>query len=344
MGSPLTVVTGATGHLGANLVRLLLSRGARIRAVTIEPTTQTVPALAGLAVERHQADVTNPTDMRRALSGADTVYHLAGMISIVRRDSDRLWHVNVDGARTVASVAREVGVRRLVHVSSVQTLAPGGVLDEESPQVGHDAPAYDRSKLAGERAVLDEVHRGLDAVIVLPTAIVGPNDHGPSRTGRNLIRLWRGRLPAITAGGHDWVDVRDVALGMVAAAERGRTGGRYLLSGHWAPVPELARRAAGVVGLQGPAAVVPAGLALTFGPVVEQVSAVLRREPTFTAAAIRALQHHEKIDRSRAGRELDYRPRPLVQTLYDTHAWWRRSRPPTAPPTRRREPAANTAR
>jgi dihydroflavonol-4-reductase len=336
MTNRVVAVTGATGHLGANLVRMLVAAGDHVRAVTSEPVSQDLAALRGIPVERVQADVTDVDAVKRAFEGVDTVYHLAGWISVAKRDTARMWRVNHDGARIVAEACVADGVRRLVHVSSVQTLAPGEVLDETSRLATDDAPAYDLSKLAGERAVLDAVEDGLDAVIALPTAIVGPHDHGPSRAGRSLLKIWAGGLPAVTEGGHDWVDVRDVAQGLIAAERFGRTGARYLLGGGWASLWDLARTAAALAGQPGPRVVVATGLARAAAPVAELAARVTGSEPWFTPAALHALHHHKHVDHSLAASELAYGPRPLAETLADTHTWWRGreySRVPAALPT-----------
>lgn len=323
MSNRTVAVTGASGHLGANLVRMLLAAGDGVRAITAEPADREPKALWGLPVSRVQADITDLDQVRRAVEGADVLYHLAGWISVARKDSGRMWQVNHRGAQIVARAAREAAVGRMVHVSSVQTLAPSEVIDETAPLAGEDASPYDLSKLAGERAVLDEVANGLDAVVVLPTAIIGPEDHGPSRAGRSLLKIWAGGLPLVTEGGHDWVDVRDVACGMIAAERFGTTGRRYLLGGGWNSLLDLARSAAALVGRPGPRATVPIGVAKAVAPLAEFAGRVAMREPWFTPAALHSLTHHRHVDHGLAAAELAYRPRPLAESLADTHTWWR---------------------
>jgi dihydroflavonol-4-reductase len=334
MTDRVVAVTGASGHLGANLVRMLIAAGEQVRAVTSERVSQDLAALRGIPVERVQADVTQPDPVRRAFEGVDVVYHLAGWISVAKRDTARMWQVNDIGARVVADACVAAGVRRLVHVSTVQTLAPGEVLDETSRQASTGAPAYDLSKLAGEQAILRAVDAGLDAVVVLPTAIVGPHDYGPSRAGRSLLAIWGGGLPAVTEGGHDWVDVRDVAHGLIAAAQFGRTGARYLLGGGYSSLWDLAHAAAALASQRGPRLNVSTGLARVAAPFAELAARVVGTEPWFTPAALHALRHHAAVDHSLAASDLNHSPRSLAETLADTHAWWREreyGHEPTAP-------------
>lgn len=323
MPNRVVAITGASGHLGANLVRMLVAAGDEVRAVTAEPVMVEPAALRGVPVQRVQADITDPEAVRRAVDGVDVVYHLAGWISVCRHDAARMWRINHNGTRIVAEACMATGVRRLVHVSSVQTLAANQILDETSRPATDDAPVYDVSKLAGERAVLAAVDAGLDAVVVLPTAIIGPNDHGPSRAGRSLLQIWSGGMPLVTDGGHDWVDVRDVAQGLIAAARFGRRGARYLLGGTWSSLEGLARGAAVLAGQRGPRASVPMGLARAVAPAAELSARLIGAEPWFTPAALHALRHHEHVDHGLAASELGYRPRSLAETLADTHTWWR---------------------
>ena len=182
------------------------------------------------------------------MDGVEVVYHLAAVISIVGEQRGLVRSVNVDGCAVVAEAALNAGVQRLVHCSSVHAFdlqgCTGTVVDESSPRVTSNAPAYDRSKAAGEEQIRRFVGRGLDAVCINPTGIIGPRDDEPSRMGTVLSALWRRRLPAIADGGFDWVDVRDVVLALRSAATRGRTGESYLIPGHRLSIADLAQLAA----------------------------------------------------------------------------------------------------
>jgi len=313
-------VTGASGHVGTNLVLGLLARGDRVRALV----HRSVEPFEGLDVERLRGDVRDAHAVERAVAGSEIVYHLASIISIDGGQGGRVASVNVDGTRNVARCALRGGVRRLVHCSSMhafdqQPLAQP--LDEERAQVTH-GPAYDRSKALGEREVGSAIQDGLDAVIVNPTAVVGPNDFGPSRVGQLLLDLKRRGLVALVQGGVDWVDVRDVADGLIAAGRLGRSGENYILSGHWHSMRELAAMAEAVTGVPAPRLVVPMPLARLVAPLATAVGRFGKREPAFTSEALRALRSNGSILHDKATRELAYRPRPIAESIRDSYAWF----------------------
>jgi len=316
------LVTGANGHVGGNLVRALLQRGERVRVLVHRNTR----ALDGLPVERVTGDVCDPRSLAPALAGVEIVYHLSAVISI---DGDRggsVQAVNVDGVRHVAEAALAARVRRLVHCSSVHAFVQEPLdepLDERRRRVDlPHYPAYDRSKAAGEAALRGVIARGLDAVIINPTGIIGPCDFGPSRMGRWLLALAARRLPALVDGGFDWVDVRDVVAAAIAAAARGRTGQNYLIAGHWHSLGELARMSADLTGVRIPRLEAPMWLARLAAPWALAGGRLARREPLFTSEALHALRANRRIRRERAARELQHVPRPLRGTLADLYEWF----------------------
>lgn len=319
------VVTGAAGHLGANLVRALLARGDVVRALV----HRRAEALAGLGpgLELVRGSVCDAASLASAFAGAELVYHLAGVISI---DGDRdglVEAVNVAGTAKVARACREQGAR-LVHVSSVHAfdMAPlDQVLSEDRPQVA-DSPAhsaYDRSKARGELAVRRELDAGLDAVILNPTGILGPHDFGPSRLGRLVGDLACGRLPALLDGGFDFVDARDVVEGLLAAAARGRRGHNYVLGNRWCGLRELAELVHAAGGARPPRLVVPTGLAELGVPFARGWSRLGGTEPLFTSESLAVLVSNRSISSAKARAELGYGPRPLAETIADTLAWLR---------------------
>ncbi|MBN1485985.1 MAG: NAD-dependent epimerase/dehydratase family protein, partial [Chloroflexia bacterium] len=205
------VVTGATGHVGNNLVRALLERKERVRAL-VYPGDRT-RSIEGLSLERIPGDVCDPDSLRAAFAGADTVYHVAGIVSIIPGREDLLERVNVGGTRNVVQACLHCGVRRLVYVASIHALVEpphGTVIDERMPfDPRRIATEYGRSKARASLEVLRGVEQGLDAVIACPSGIVGPHDFMPSVVGKLLIDAAQRRLPAYVRGGYDFVDVRD---------------------------------------------------------------------------------------------------------------------------------------
>jgi dihydroflavonol-4-reductase len=309
------VVTGASGHVGAALVRALLDRGDAVRALV----RSDVRALEGLDVDLRRIDVRDAARVHEALAGAELVFHAAAKLSLESGPDPVTEAINVEGTRHVVEACRAHGVRRLVHFSSAHAARRGGgALLEEG-----EGTAYEQSKAAAEREVLRALDAGLDAVIVRPTGVVGPHDHKPSYMGRVLLMIARGLLPATVAGGQSWVDVRDVASSAIAAAERGTRGAQYVLAGHWLPMHDLARAASRAAGVRGPIAAMPAGVAKAFAPLAERAMRAIGREPLFTAASIDALEKAPRPLDERAARELGHAPRALEDTLRDTYAFFR---------------------
>lgn len=326
------VVTGANGHLGANVVRALLDRGEQVR-VLVHRSRAAVDALAGDfepgQLEAVEGSVLELESLRRAFEGARRVFHLAGVISIDGDPDGWVRRVNVDGTANVAQACREVGVGRMLHVSSVHAFEQrprDQILDEGRPRV-EDSPAhsaYDRSKAAGERAVLDEVDAGLDAVLVNPTGIVGPDDYGPSRMGKLLCDLAAGRVPALLDGGFDFVDVRDVTASVLAAAEpdRADAGESFILGNAWYSLRELGEAVARVTGRRPPRLVTPVWAARLGVPFARAVARLRSTDPLFTRESLDVLVSNRSISSEKARRRLGHAPRPLQDTVADTLAWF----------------------
>ena len=257
----------------------------------------------------------------------EVVYHLAGVVSILGDAGGAVPAVNVAGAGNAAGAALACGAR-MVHCSSVHAfdLAAGtGPLDETAPRVPAGSrrhSAYDRSKADGERLVREVIGRGLDAVIVHPTGVIGPWDFEPSRMGRFFIRLWKGTLPALVHGAFDFVDVRDVAGGLVAAAERGGRGESYLLGGHFCRIAEIAAVAAGVTGRHHARPTLPMWLARVGVPFMRLAAAAARTEPLYTAESLAVLRVGRVVDHAKAGRDLGFAPRPLEESVADVYRWF----------------------
>ncbi len=320
------VVTGASGLVGANLVRALINEstltdGRGIRALIHRDQR----ALQGLDVELVQADLNDPVSLVMAFRGADTVYHLAATISLSMGGYDRLTETNVEGTRKVLSAYRQCGVRRMVYFSSIHTRQQAPLdqpLDEERPLLDDPvAPPYERSKVAAELEVKRAVAEGMDVVTIIPTAIVGPYDFKPSYIGKALLLLARGNLPALVSGGYDWVDVRDVVQGAIQAARAAPGGASYILSGCWHSIPEVARMVDGITRRRIPRPVVPLALASLVEPLMRHVGRLNGSQPLYTRAMLTALQSNRQVSHARASRDFGYNPRPFKETLQDTLNW-----------------------
>lgn len=327
------VVTGSTGQVGLHLVETLLARGHRVRAVTM-PGDHTLRGHHD--VEVVEADVRDTASLRRAFADADTVYHLAAVVSTKTKDDPVLWAVNATGAGNAARIAREVGVRKFVHFSSMVVFDPDPrdrPLDEDRPRVRGEAHApYSRSKVLGEKLVRREVDAGLDAVVVHPTVVVGPHENHHAGIVRNLIAPgMAGKLPAVVQGGFNLVDVDDVVHGAMAAAERGRTGESYILGGRWYTVGQLAGLCASMGGRRRPLVQLPMWVARGVLPYVELAAWLVRTRAPFNAEELNQLAGNPSIVSSKAERELQYRPRAIDGALDKVRAWLVAGTPAPAP-------------
>jgi dihydroflavonol-4-reductase len=312
-------LTGASGFVGHHLAALLVRAGADVVAL-LRPTSDR-SRLQALGVRCENAPLEDPNAIAGAARGSDVLIHVAGAVDF-GDDWRRLDQINVDGTRHVIKAARRIGVRRLVHVSSI--VAVGATkrpmeLDESATwNLGPFRVPYVTTKRRAEILVLAEPD--LDAVVVNPGCVVGPDDFTESEFGRLCKRFWRGRLPIHFGGGNNFVDVRDVAAGISLAAHRGRSGQRYILSGqnrtfseffadlnhagkvtrHWLRLPSAMARFAARC-------------------------ASLRRDKSrsaLTPAQARLMGLYFFFTHAKAALELGYSPRPLAETLADAHAFW----------------------
>ena len=314
-------VTGASGLVGANLVRRLLEAGVEVRAADLRRSV----AIDDLDIDFVEVDVRDATSLAAAFQGADVVFHLAAMISIVGDPTGDVWEVNVGGPANAANAARSAGVTRFVHCSSVHAFdleKCGPSLDETGPRtIGDHAPVYDRSKFAGEQGLLAAAGDELDVVIVNPTGVIGRHDHTPSRTGETILQLRDRKIPVNVAGGCDFVDVRDVVDGLIAAWEHGRTGENYLLSGTRISIKELGQLVAGLTDTRAPIIDMPLSLITPLASLVLKLTPS-GKTPLFTPDSLHALRYAPTVSHYKAATELGYRVRPIHETVADALTWF----------------------
>ena len=314
------VVTGASGHVGANLIRALIARGRPVVAMVHVDRR----AIDGLNVHTVQGDVLESDSLDRAFEGADVVYHLAADISLA--DNRRMKAVNAVGTRNVVESCLRNRVKRLVHFSSIHAVAYSPIrpaVDESCPLVKSlDCSTYSRSKARAEEEVRRGIDRGLDAIIIRPTAMLGPHDYQPSFFGEVLTRLARGAFPALVAGGFDWVDVRDVVEGAVRAQETAPSGAEYLLSGNWASLKDMAEIIDSITHRGVPRFTCPLWLADFGAPLVTAFDRMTGQRPLYTKFSIETLRTSERVSHAKATRELGYQPRPLQSSIEDALNWF----------------------
>ena len=315
------IVTGAAGHLGSTIVRLLSQAGQNVRALSLAGETQR----ARRGVTWYTGDIRRPESLRALFSrleGGDVyVIHAAGVVDISGEMSARMRDVNVEGTKNIIALCREFSVRRLVYVSSVHAIPERedmGVM-REIRAFSPDAVTggYAKTKAEATQAVLDAAAAGLDAVVVHPSGILGPYDDAGNHLVQVLRDYLRGKLPACVRGGYDLVDVRDVASGCVRAALHGRSGECYILSNRHYEVSDmlkLAREAGG--GRKLP--VLPMWMAEAAVPLLGLVAKLRRQRPLYTRYSLYALKSNDRFDHDKATAELNYRPRDLRATIRDT--------------------------
>jgi dihydroflavonol-4-reductase len=317
------LVTGATGHVGNVLVRELLARKQSVRAMVLP--NDNCASLEGLEVERVTGNVLDPASLDRAMNGVDVVYHLAGIISILPGAEGLMRKVNVDGVRNTAQAALKANVRRMVHISSIHAFQrmPHGVCIDEHVPFAPDSPAgaYDRTKAEGTLAVLETVAQGLDAVIACPTGIIGPYDYLDSEMGNVIRNFAQKRLHFLVKGAYDFVDVRDVATGLTLAAEKGRTGETYILSGARIEIAQIKQIVQEFVGIHTPHIVAPMWLAEVFARIAEPFYRLTHAIPKFTQYSLRTVRDNCDFSHAKAQTELGYTPRPLRESITDVLRW-----------------------
>ena len=315
-----TLVTGATGLLGNNLVRAMLDRGQHVRAMALAARNH--PALEGLNVEAISGDVRDVSAVEAAMNGVDAVIHCAAFIHFGWSKLDISREINVHGTRHVAEVARRRGAR-MIHVSSCDTLAPGQKdcpADEETP--GHKvACAYVVSKREAEQVVQEQIAEGLHATIVNPGFILGPWDWTPS-SGRMIVDTTRRFTPLAPRGGASVCDARDVATGILAAVKRGRIGRRYILSGENITYYDLWWAFARCAGTRGPWCTGPPTIRFLLGLLGDLKYKLSGAEPEINSASLRMASHYHFYTCKRAKSELDYDTRPMEETIEDAWKWF----------------------
>jgi len=313
-------ITGASGHIGANLCRELLGQNHELRVLVNNFTD----SIKDLDVEQIQGNLLDTESLRNLSEGSEVLIHLAASISITGDRS--ILETNFKGTQNVIKAVKDSRVKRLIHFSSIHAISHDPLdetLDETRSLVLQDKIIYNRSKAMAEKAVRDAVAGGLDAVIINPTSVVGPNDFKPSLIGQAILQLYGGRMPALIPGGYDWVDVRDVVSGTITALEKGRTGESYLLPGHYVSLADLYNMLTSLKGNGKTLPVLPSWLAELGLPFLQAWSRMTGNKPLYTRESIEILKTaHPDISSEKAGRELGYHSRPFQETLKDTITWF----------------------
>jgi len=318
-------VTGASGHVGNVLCRELIKQGHWVRALIHHDTDD----LESIGVEMVQGDLMDINSLEKLCMDCEVVYHLAAKISIDEKEKDLVRLTNVTGTQNLIKAAIKTSIKKFIHFSTIHVLDPFPLdeeLNETRPYIGHTHMIYEQSKTESEKLVLEAVQEGLNAVIITPTAIIGPYDYKPSFLGQALIKMVTNSLPMLVSGGYDWVDVRDVVVCAIAAAEKGRQGERYIASGHYLSLKNLSQMIGKVTGRKTPSFTGPTILAKIGLPFIALYSKLKNEAPLYTSNSLEILKNSNRcISHAKATAELNYQPRPLEETLMDTFDWFNKN-------------------
>jgi dihydroflavonol-4-reductase len=318
---PRTLVTGATGFLGWHLARALCERGHQVRAL-VRPGS----SLRELSAEPVTGDVRDFTALERAVSGCDYVFHAAADYRLWTPDPRSMYQSNVDGTRNVLSAAERAGVKRIVYTSTVGCIGipASGIGDEESPVSLADMSGhYKRSKWLAEQIAIEKARAGLPVVIVNPTAPVGDHDFKPTPTGKIVLDFLRNRLNAYVDTGLNLVAARDVAEGHLLAAERGRSGERYILGCENLTLQQILTKLAAITARPAPHTRIPYSVAFAAGAVSTAFARFTGKPPLVPLEAVRMSRKKMFVTHGKAARELGYAPGPVESALERSVAWFR---------------------
>lgn len=319
------LITGGTGFIGANLAARLRAEGFTVRILR-RPHSD-LRAVADLDAEHRIGDVRDPVSLREAMRGCDTVFHCAAMVTFEKAKADEQLAVNIGGTRNVVEACLATGVERLVHTSSVAGIGyppPGELATEDTPFNWNRTVGYKYSKYMAEEEVRRGVERGLDAVIVNPSVVVGERDihfHGGDIIRR--VRKWQ--VPMYIDGGMNIVYVGDVVNGMIAAVRHGRRGERYILAGENLTHRDVFRRTARIVGGLPPLVKLPLPALHAVAAFVEGVSRLLGVDPIITPDLVSGAGKYNWYSSAKARRELGYTITPFDEAIRRAYEWYKQS-------------------
>lgn len=315
-------VTGASGHVGANLCPLLIQKGYDVNVLYFRDDR----AFRNLNVTIFKGDLTNPDSLDDFLKDVDVVINTAAYISVNLNDDNQVYATNVTGTKNLIGKCLEHGVKRLIHFSSIHAFDAfplDQVLDEQSPLVEHSKFIYDRSKSEAEKIVRAANCEKLETVVLNPTSIIGPGDYKPSLIGRTMINLYKKKIPALVSGGYDFVDVRDVAEAAVNAITMARPGEKYLLSGKWHSIRDFGDFFSEMSGVKRPRFICPLWLASASVPIArpflnEEIKVVFNHQTIEILAC-----SNRNICSAKAQKELGFKSRHVSESIKDAVQWFK---------------------
>ncbi len=324
----LYLLTGAAGHLGTALVKLLKEKHKKIRALVL-PEEKHLSQLSGEDIEIVYGDIRSKKSLEPFFQNPDhqelIVVHMAGIVSISSGHLQAVSDVNVGGTKNIVELCKKHRVKRLIYVSSVHAIPelPSGQTIREISQFDPSSVIglYAKTKAEATQLVLNAAKEGLSASVVHPSGIIGPYDYGRGHLTQLVIDYLKGRLTACVNGGYDFVDVRDVAKGILACCEKGEAGECYILSGQYLAVKDLLYHLHLLTGKRAIKTILPRWFAKLTAPLAELYYKILRQPPLFTSYSLYTLACNANFSHEKATRSLGYQTRSLDETLLDTAAW-----------------------
>jgi dihydroflavonol-4-reductase len=307
------LVTGASGFIGWHVAKQLIDRGYPVRALC-----RATSKIAELEVEKVTGDLRDPESLARAVQGCGVVYHVAADYRLWARNPQELYHSNVDGTRSLISAAKGAGIDRFVYTSTVGCIEPP---DEIQPvTLAQMSGAYKRSKFLAEQVALEE--RELPVVIVNPTAPIGDHDPKPTPTGAIILDFLKGDMPAFIDTGLNLVDVRDVALGHILAAEKGRPGERYILGCQNLTLEQILGKLAAMTGRKAPTVKLPYAVAYAAGVITTAWAQVSGKPPRVPFDAVKMAKKKMFVGHAKAASELGYSPGKVEVAMQRAIDWF----------------------
>lgn len=318
-------VTGASGHVGMNLIPELIKSAYKIRILS----HRNEEILKKFNVPVVKGDLLEPDSLHRFIDGADVIIHLAAVVTIHKRSAEAL-KVNVEGTKNLLEAAQKASVRKFIFFSSIHSMNENPmdqVLDESRSYNTHSPFDYDHSKVVSEQMVLAANSEGFETVIINPTSVVGPMDYQPSLMGKAIIQLYEGKIPALLKGGYNWVDVRDVVKATMAVIPATLPRQKFILGGQWRSMTDLGEAIEKSGGRPCPKLFVPFWMAYLGANVLSFLPFIRKEKQLFTKASLHTLQHsHRNISSEKASRLLNFRPRPFEETVKDTIQWFKENK------------------
>ena len=315
----LALITGSSGHVGSNLIRELTKQNYKIRCIDFDGDHR---AYEGFDVEIIKGDITEKDSLVPIFKDVEIVFHTAALINLDRRYRDQIRLVNVSGTENVCQASLNAGVKKLVHFSSVDAFyrfpIEEPLLEDRKLIDDPNAVPYDLSKADGQKIVIDYCQQGLDASIIHPTSIVGPNDFKPGLPMQEMVNLANGKRKVLPNWGYNFVDVRDLCITAISAVSKGKTGQNYIVGGEYHMYSYIAKLMEEQLGRTVLLGTIP-NFVSYLGLPYEYVKSLITKKPrVLTVDTLHTGKTGNKVVPSALARsELGHNPRPLEETIHD---------------------------